>query len=430
MRLVRNAVVMRTAIAGVVLAIGLAGCSASTASSDGGSTALDAAAAANTIRDLGTVTVRGSASLDRLRTAIGGRIQYRPSYRALLQLPASGEHYLTGVQYRRVGNRAWVRRSVVTTPGVVTYGTPLLTFRSNEQAPFVVLDAPDVGVAQRVGIAYDPARLLDALGHIPSLRWRRAPSRSGGALTFRTELPVPEQARLGIRIVEVGTDAHRRPNRVRITTPTGLTSEYSIGKSAGRTVEVAAPSPAQVEAASRPTPDAVDPYAEVFAGAAGATQVSVRRASARDGWSCFRVESSPPYGTAQTLRPSGGVCVPPSLAGDAAEDAIEIPIDADASTPYELLGATVPPGSRVSMELLDGHTVPMTVDPSGLAIYAGPTISPAALMTIVTPNGATVVCGPGPLNAPGDIATAPAPEVIRSDPWNCLAQDLATLLAG
>ena len=158
--------------------------------------------------------------------------------------------------------------------------------------------------------------------------------------------------------------------------------------------------------------------------------MTVRRAAGRDGWTCFRVDSVPPYGTAQDLRPSGGVCVPPAADGASEEDRISLPIDADATTPYELIGAVVPPGSVVSVELLDGRSQPVAVGPDGLAVYAGPVSPAAVLMKVVVPGGTTVVCTPGAANGAGDLATANPADGVRGAPWNCLPEDLADLLAG
>ncbi len=428
---VRSVVVIRGLVVGLI-AVAFAGCGGSGGGDESTPGTFHPAAAAAAVRALGAIAVTGHAAVPGHRVGLGGRIQYRPA-RVLLQVPVSSERYLAAVQYRRIGRNAWVRRSVVTTPGVMSFGVPLLAFRSSAQAPFVVLDHPDEGAAFRIAAPYDPARLLDALARERTVHFRATPALLGADpefAGFRADLPPAVRTRLGLSTVRVGVDRRSVPISVRLTTPYGLTSEYRLEHPKVQSVAVSSPPSTQVEASGRPLPDAVEAYSDVLTTTGGRVPVTIRRAAGRDGWTCFRVESVPPYATMQSARPSGGVCVPPASDAVSDQDQIALPIDADATTPYELIGAIVPSGSVVTVELLDGHSVVVPAGASGLAVYAGGAVAPAVLMTVVVPGGASVLCAPGALNGANDLAQVGAADVVRAAPWNCLPKELADLVAG
>ena len=122
--------------------------------------------------------------------------------------------------------------------------------------------------------------------------------------------------------------------------------------------------------------------------------------------------------------------MPPVLDDSSDDERFAIPIDADATTPYDLIGIVAPPGSKATVELVNGATMALAVDPSGLAVFAGAAQPAAALITITTPGGTALVCGPGPINSAADVAAITNPESVRGAPWNCLAKDAADQVGG
>ncbi len=414
----------------VLIAVGIAACTSSSApSADAG---FDPKAAARRIRDLGSIRLEGRSTYEAASGTIAGQIQYQP-YKVLLTVPVVAGSKVAEVQYRRIGAVAWVRRAVVTEPGLGTLGFPLLVLRGASMVPFLPLGAPDRGIQAYVGLPYDPARLLERLSDNDRVRFKSAgPSSVAGATRarFLAHIPTSVAVRVGVRELTVWIDDGGVPVRVRATTVAGVRSTYAITAST-RALNVGPPPPEQTEQSSQPLPDAIGDFAPVFNGRAGATAVTISKASGDRNWSCWKVASNPPYlPTSATRTASGAVCIPPVPTGAREDEAFGVAIDANEGTPFELIGIAVPSGSTAQALLFGGTTVSIPVTPDGLAIYAGSAEPAASLVTITLPTGARLVCGPGTINSRADAATLTSPDPIRGQPWSCLPEDDANLLNG
>ena len=404
----------------VAASIALAGCDS------GGSTnsaSFQPAAAARKLRALGRIEVKGKATLNGERRTIGGLVQYRP-YRVLEALPVANGPGVDTVEYRRRGNDAWVRRALVRPGTAGSLGFPLLVLRRADQLPFLPLPLPDVGTTAQLGTGYDPALLLDRLAKLPTVTFKKGKD----AGSYVATLALRPAAIVGVRTLTVHVDSSGVPDRFDLTTLFNIRVRYTVNASS-RTPKVTAPPAPQIEAISKPLPDATGPFVPVFQGSAGTTAIEITQAPGTDGWTCWKVASTPPYiGIERSTRQSGAMCIPPVTDVASDDEKFGIPIDANDQTPYELIGVVVPPGSSADLTLLDGRTQPMTVTPGGLALYAGPPEPAAALVHIHTPRGGDLVCGPGPINTESDIAKVTDARSIRSDPWNCLPKDIADAL--
>lgn len=416
----------------VLVAVGLAACTSSSAPGADSDSGFDATAAARRIRKLGVVRLKGRGTFERASGSIAGQIQYRP-YEVLLTVPVVAGTKVAEVQYRRIGATAWVRRAVVTEPGLGKLGFPLLVLRGARMAPFLPLGAPDRGLQAHVGMPYDPARLLERLSKNHRVRFQSAGSSSLAGQSrarYVAHIPASAAAIVGVRELTVWVDHGGVPVQIQATTVDGLRSTYAITASK-RPLKVAPPPEGQTEQTSQPLPDAIGDFAPVFNGRAGATAVTILKASGDRNWSCWKVVSNPPYQPTSVTRPaSGAVCIPPVPISAPDNEKFGVAIDANETTPYELIGIVVPSGSTAEALLFGGSTVSIPVTPDGLAIYAGSAEPAAILLTITLPTGVRLVCGPGTINSRADATTLTSPDAIRGQPWSCLPEDDANLLNG
>ena len=423
----------RAATVGVMAVVALGACSNSSGSPRRArEPRFDPHAAAEKIRAVGSIAIVGEGRVGRETAPIRGRIEYQP-YRLQEQIPVNSGTYLSEIQFRRIGDVAWIRRAPVSDPGVITFGVPLLAFRAGQSRPFLAIPNPDVGVPAMVAQVYDPVRFLDRLGAAKQMvHFESGPgSTVAGARrsTFRARLPVSLAHSVGVESVTVWVDGKGRPVQLGFTTESRMVGRYQIRK-AGGPFAVSVPPASEVEGPNQPLPDAIGPYVPVFRSSAGGTPVAILRAPGRDDWTCWKVDSDQPAALTGDQRPGGGICIPPVLDTASDDERFAIPIDADATASYELIGILVPPGSTVEVVLANRQRMPMTVDQSGLAVYAGAAQPPAALVTVHTPSGTNLVCGPGPINSLGDVDAISSPESLRGLPWNCLSQESADQLGG
>ncbi len=410
--------------------VGIAACtSSSTPNADSG---FDAKAAALRIQDLGSIGIQGRGTFEGASGAISGQIQYRP-FKALLTLPVVAGSKVAEVQYRRIGATAWVRRAVVTQPGLGKLGFTLLVLRGVGMAPFLPLSAPDRGLQAHVGTPYDPARMLERLGENRRVRFRSAGSSSVAGETrarFLAHLPASVAFLIGVRELTVWVDRAGIPVQVQAATLSGVTSTYTITMSK-RALDVVPPPTEQTEQPSQPLPDAIGDFVPVFTGQAGVTAVTILEAPGDRNWSCWKVVSTPAYQPTSITRPgSGAVCIPRILDRDRDDEKFGLAIDANENTPFELIGIVVPPGSTAEATRVGGTTVSIPVTPDGLAIYTGSAEPAAGLVTITLPTGVRLVCGPGSINSRADAAKLTSSGAIRGQPWSCLSEDDANLLDG
>ncbi len=389
----------------------------------------DPAAAATSLRALGSLAIAGTAELGPTRINVGARIQSSPSrITARLAYPAGRE--LVAVGYRRRGSDAWIQRAVVTTPGVITFGLPLLIFRGPARVPYVELTPANTTTADMLVVPFDPARLLDQLAQSKRVVRLVGTRGSGNSrrLHFSIQPSSSDARRLGIIEVSVWTTTDHIPVEVRVSTANAMRARYTI--TPNRTaVRVSAPPAAQIDSPSRPLPDATGPYVEVLTHVSSIGSVRVLRAPGTAGWTCWKLDATPAAPLAGDVRPSGGVCVPPL--GAAPDDGFAIPIDTDANADVDGLGMLVPPGSRATGLRIDASPVELNVDDDGILLSIQPTANPLALITITTPANDVLVCGPGSITTAADVNEGGVDAAtVRAAPWNCITGDIADLIAG
>ncbi|MGZ6909641.1 MAG: hypothetical protein ACXVJ7_18385 [Acidimicrobiia bacterium] len=401
--------------------LGLVACNGS-----GDPSALSARTTAEHLARFRALTVAGHAARGTERRAVAGTFAAH-DHLATASLFVEAGTAVADVQYRRIGGTAWIRRAVLTTSGVTSYGAGLLVFRGRSDAPFAVVPRTATGTVARLLLPYDPIALFRALAHahVELDATATTGSRRHRRTTFSARLSPTAVASTGLRTVSVVVGGGV-PREITVSTVGGLRVHTTI-RVQHRRLAVAPPDAAAVAAPDRPLPDALGPYTTVATLPAGATPVTIQRAEGRDGWSCWKVASSPGFVGLDALRPSGGVCVPPVAATGDPSDRFEIALDATDATPYELLGIAVPAGTTGAARLEDGTTRPLAAA-ADLLVDVGPARPATVLVTLKLTGGGALTCGPGAISSPDDIADATVPGApdIRSQPWNCLPADPAS----
>lgn len=396
----------------------------------GTSTDFDAGAAARKVRRLENVHVSGTSKLWDSKGRVDVRISYGDPFRMVGRIAVPVTSQLADVELRRTGDLAWVRRAIPKASTQLTMGLPIIVFRGPNTAPFLRLFGPDYGVQTYLTANYDPARLLDSLNGAEGVTWRRVGDHEHAVVD------VSAARTKGVTGLDVWTDARGVPERMRFDTALGGTVDYSIAR-ADRAVKVDEPPAAQVQPIDQPLPDATEGYVTVARVDAGGTPVEIQRAPARDGWTCWKAISTPAFVGVDTARPSGAYCSGPTFDTRSDDEKFAIALDAAATTPYELLVLQFPPGTTGQVTSLLG-TSPLSVDGLGTAIVAGPAANPALLVTVRTPAGTDLVCGPGGVvnelsarTVQPDGADTEDPAFggpLRANPWNCMPKDLADQL--
>jgi hypothetical protein len=390
---------------------------AACSSSENGSKAetFDTAQSAAALRALGPVRFDGSAQIDGKKQRVEGEADYGRDLVALrFPFDQNGNH--AEVEYRRLGTHEWFHRTPATKgvpigPGLLVYTGPA------EPRPWVGVSGSN-GDARFTVSAFDPYAFLQTAAKI-NLPFQRV---ANGEFEAK---PTGQSARtLGLTDVKVAVDDKGVPTRITFDAPFSGHVTYEIDKST-KPVEVVAP-PSDRIARSTPLPDAKGTYVQVASGNAGSVPYKVLRAPSSDGGTCWKVQSAPPYTPLPTPRRSGGVCIAALSKGGDINDQIGFPIDATDKTPYEMFGMLLPPGSKASMMLFGGGQKDVPVDAkTGLALYAGPTDPPAALLLVTVPAGTKLYCAPGDVQTPNDVRqlTEADAAALRGQAWNCLEAD-------
>jgi hypothetical protein len=381
--------------------------------------ALDPATALRRLETMPAFTVRGSVARGTERGAVRGTYGARPQ-RALVRAPVDVGAGLARVEVRRIGDRAWIRRAVVLRAGIGT-GPTLLALRAPGTAPYVAVARPDADPATRIVNAYDPAVLLRRVedAHIRAIPASDDPTTRDGETSYTLRPTAREARQLGVRLLTVTATADGTPTRMAYMTATQVRVLYRIHATGHGPVVAAPPAGAVARPTTGSLPDATGPYTTVGSITAGTTPITIATAPGSDGWTCWKVTSTPAYHDITDPRPSGGVCTGPLEASGDPADHFAVPLDAVPPTPYDLVAFLVPSGSTGSARYADGSTRPLA--PVGdLLVAAGSSGSPAVLVTISVP-GAELVCGPGPVSGPGDLEGLTDAQVqsLPASPWNC-----------
>jgi hypothetical protein len=418
----------------VLVLLAAAGCSSGSSSGSGaGPDSFDPAAAAKKLRAQGAVQTSGHGSYGDQRGPIAGKIGYDP-YRYRIRVAISTGQQLAEASVVRRGDTVWVERTAITTVDrQVPLGIGTLMLRGGSEPPYLKLPDIKQPFGSYLADVFEPAALLDRVAKTGASFSAAGSSDVGGTprKRFHATLKVRDAQQIGIRSLTVWVDAQGVP--VQLAAPTAAQGkvEYGIEKLASAP-SVKAPAASTIAAFDRPLPDATGPYVEVLTTTAGTTPIRILRAPGTDDWTCWKVESQPPFQGLNDTRPSGGTCAPPVSLDGIPEDEYAIPLGTTAAMPYTLLGFVVPPTSSVQFYRFGADPVTVVADQSGLAAYAGPVDTPPGLVVITTPD-AKLVCGPPGIDNMTDFTDQSgknAASSVLGKPWNCLAQDDANALAG
>ena len=423
----------------LVAVFALAACDSGSSSSSGGSppsgpAGFDPKTAAAKLRALGSIRIEGRGSWGTESGPVVGTIAYDP-YLYRIRVAISVSQALGQATIVRVGDAIWIKRDVLRrTDRMIPLGLGTIMFRGSSSPPYFPITHPDQPFSSYLTYPFDPARLLDRIARTKAHFTADGSSAVAGTSyrRYRAQLSVPDARLIGVRSLTVWVDAKGVPVQLRLPTATAEgVVHYTVRPFAGK-VSVAPPPAGAVEVVDRPLPDATAPYTEVLATTAGATPIRIFTAPADLGWTCWKVESDPPFQGLSDTRPSGGSCAPPVTPGGQSDDLFALPLVSSADLAYELLGFVVPPGSTVEFHRFGAAPVTVTAGPAGLAVFAGPADQVVGLAVISTPT-AKLVCGPPNIDNLADFTamerSAKPVDGIRGQPWNCLTEDLANLLS-
>jgi hypothetical protein len=398
-------------------------------------TPFDAADAAAALRALSQIETHGEIRYGEGSGPLSGDIGYEP-YRFVVRSAVPVASTDATATFVGVAERAWVRRATLGPDDelAVTGPLSLVMLRAPEAPPYLELTDPHTDTSWSVTAMFDPARVLDAAAAAGASFEPSAPQTIDGTerSAVRAELPDTGGPPTGLRDVTVWLDASGRPLRLAATTAQFGEVVYDI-RTDRTPLVVQAPDEAAIDDPNVPLPDAIGPYTTVVETAAAGIPVTVLRAPAARGWTCWKVESNPPFRGLHDTRPSGGTCVVPPLTDDLPEDRYAIPLTSAADMPYALLGMLLPPGSEVELRRFGAEPVTATAGPTGLVLYTGPPTPVVGLALVSTPD-AELVCGPAGVDNQADFAARDADGAANDDliglPWNCLSAADAEALSG
>lgn len=416
------------AIALVVVVVVGAGCSSDKKA--GGPEQFDPAQGASAVRNLGAVTVAGDATFHDQRGTISGTVSYEPRL-ALQTFPVGVGASLVEVEYRRLGEQAWLQAAE--SAELPRLGIPIVVVRpKGYERRWQAIEPEADALAAKVARPYDPVSLLNALADLKIAFARDGEQSVDGTSRARFVAAIPKEKVIpaGVLSVAVFTDQNGVPVRFDVVPLGNAQSSYTVTQHEGARPQVDPPPDDEIEL-TEAMPMANGAYVEVAAGTAGDTAFRVLRAPAtKDSWFCWKVESDPGFVPSTDPEKDGGICfysIDPQ--GDET-DQVAIPLDASAENAYEMLGLLMTPGSQMTMHLVDGSTRNVAVDANGLGIYAGPAAPAAGLAEVALPGGAVVFCAPGTVNNLRDLEAydVASGDDLRGEPWNCLEKSAANSL--
>jgi hypothetical protein len=223
--------------------------------------------------------------------------------------------------------------------------------------------------------------------------------------------------------IELLTDADLRLRAVRLVGDDRI--EYAI-EEYGVAVRPVAPPAEQIGAsARRPAVEPTGPYEQVAQGTAPETgDWQLWRAPGTDGGTCWRLDVGAPLDPIAATQPDGATCIEAIDPTGAADEQVQVVVDAGAGAPFDLVVVTTPPGaSSARIRLADGTARPLTIDPGGFAVWVGPEQPVAVVLDVTAPDGEVVTCAPGAVTEFEDleVLTREAIEQLDRQPWLCLA---------
>jgi hypothetical protein len=395
----------------VVVALAVVGAACS-GNDDGGGGALDAAAAADALAAQG-YTTRGTHREGSREGPVTGA--FAPSGAARVRFPVFTGSDVHEVELLRTKDRSWLRRAVTDAPVVGATNRALVV--ATGTPPWIPLTTSGFGaVASLVTVPYEPVALLRALDRIGVDLERGDDDR-----TYTAEIEGPARAAVGgAERVRITVDGDGEPSRIRLDAGERRT-DYRIGPERGQ-VDTTPPPDDEIQTAGTSPSSTATPtgaFAPVQTVDAGGTALTILRAPASDGGTCWKVEPATAYEPTVPSDPETGVCIPAyDPETGTLDEQVAFPVDVTADVGYELIGVLVPEGATVTLGFADGTRRPIPRDPvSGLAVHAGPP-EPVAAFVQVQIGDTTVSCGPGPVTVPEDLADA-EPAELPGGIWAC-----------
>jgi hypothetical protein len=322
------------------------------------------------------------------------------------------------VTARWLDGSLYVQRAVTDDPDVVSPTLRLETDPPWTQAIYQPL--------ARAGFdAYDPFRLLERLTLLDVDATAEGSEAVDGDQLDRfvvdlADLPVtPANANQ----IELLTDDDQRLRVVRLEGDDRI--EYTIDEYGVAVTPVAPPADQIGASASRPSVEPTGPFEQVAQGTAPETgDWQLWRAPGTDGGTCWRLDVAVPLDPVAATQPDGTTCIAAVDPTSSADEQVQVVVDAGAGAPFDLVVATVPPGSSSArIRLADGTAHPLTIDPAGFAIWIGPERPVAVVLDVAAPSGEVVTCAPGAVTEFDDLEslTREAIEQLDRQPWLCLA---------
>jgi hypothetical protein len=316
----------------------------------------------------------------------------------------------------RDGN-VYVERAVTADPGAVS-----ATLRLDTDPPWT--QAIYQPLATVTFDAYDPFRLLERLSLLGVEAVAQGSETIDGKELDRYVVDLADRPVTpgGARAIELLTDDEQRLQTVRLNGDDRI--EYAI-EEYGVAVAPSVPPADQIGVSDRP-PAVVptgpfEPVAQGTSPDAGAWQLM--RAPGTDGGTCWRLDTAAPLDPVAATNPDGVTCLAAVDPDAAADEQVQVVVDAGSIAPFDAVVAVVPAGStRAEVQFADRRSEELTIDPGGFVVRIGPKEPLAVVLEVTTPGG-VVSCGPGTVTEVGDLETMPPDEraVLDRSPWLCLA---------
>ena len=331
--------------------------------------------------------------------------------------PVRTESGLQEVTFLWVDSSIYTRRAVTTDAAAVS-----ATLRLESDPPW------SEAVYQPLGTvlfdAYDPFLLLDRLAVLDVSAEQQGTEALGEDELERYVVDMAGVATSpgGAGTIELFTDADDRLQQVRLVGRD--TIEYRITEY-GIDVSPSAPPEDQVGTSLRPPSVVpVGPFETVAEGTGTAGAWQLLRAPGTDGGTCWRMETDAPLDAVATTQADGVTCISAFEPDGLSDDQVQVVVDAGTATPFDALVAAVAPGStQAQIQLADGTTQSLAIEPGGFVVWVGPKAPPAVVLEVTAPNGELVTCGPGVVSSLADYEELPLSERETLDraPWLCLA---------
>lgn len=338
--------------------------------------------------------------------------------------PPAGEvthpvHTATGprdVTFLWVDGSIFIQRAVTADSAAVS-----ATLRLDSDAPWT--RAAYQPLATTLFDAYDPFRLLERLSLLKLVAEQQSTEvvdeRELERYVVDMEGVATSPGRA--RTIELLTDTDHRLQVVRLVGDD--TIEYALTGFGGDVAPTPPPDDQIGGSTPRPSVVPVGPFETVATGTAGGGGWQLLRAPGSDGGSCWRMDAQVPLDPVAATQADGVSCIGAFDPTASADEQVQVVVDAGTGAPFDAVVAAVAPGStEAEVQLADGTTHPLAIDPGGFVVWTGPKTPLAVVLELTAPDGNVVTCGPGPVSSLDDLDLLPADDLATLDraPWLCL----------